>query len=167
MSKVFEPTWGNPSLRSIIEPELPEPISYLPATPGWWILLIVLLGLILRALWRRRQRYLADQYRREALLELSSIKNRLDAGALEAVRDIAPLLRATAIAVLGREQISGLQGEGYAAALAELTPDQHRLSVADIDFLAYAPLADIDSINLEALIASVEHWIEHHRRRDA
>lgn len=150
-----------------MEPGLPEPTSYLPATPGWWMLLVVLLALIIRSLWRLRQRYLAQRYRRDALAELSAIKARLEAGALEAVRDIAPLLRATAIAVLGREAVSGLEGEDYATALAELSPNQDRLSVADIDSLAYAPLVDIDGIDLEALITGVEYWIAHHRRPDA
>ena len=98
MNDVFGPEWGNPSLRAIIEAEFPEPVSLIPATPGWWILLLALVALLLRALWRRRQRYLRDQYRRDALAQLATIKARLGAGALEAARELAPLLRATAIA---------------------------------------------------------------------
>ena len=102
MKKVFDPEWGNPSLRNIVEAEFPEPVSLMPSTPGWWILLFVVIALFARALWRKRQRYLRDRYRREALAQLAAIKQRLAAGALEAVRELAPLLRATAIAAMLR-----------------------------------------------------------------
>ncbi len=163
MSKVFEPGWGNASLRTIIETEFPEPVSLIPTTPGWWILLFALIGLLLRALWRRRQRYLRDRYRRDALAQLSTIKARLEAGTLEAVRELAPLLRATAMAATGRDTLSGLQGEAYAKALAELAPTQDRLPVADLQRLAYEPLDDAEKLDIEALIAPLERWIQQHR----
>lgn len=167
MSKVFEPEWGNASLRTIFETEFPEPISLIPATPGWWILFLVLVGLLLRAFWRRRQRYLRDRYRRDALAQLSKFKARLDAGRLEAVRELAPLLRATAIAAAGRDSMSGLQGKAYADALTELAPDQGRLPVEDYQHLAYAPLDDTEEIDIETLIAPLERWVEQHRGRHA
>jgi len=163
MTEIFAPEWGNPSLRTIIESDFPKSISLLPTTPGWWLLLLALLGLLLRALWRRRQRYLRDRYRRDALAQLATIRTRLDAGALEAARELAPLLRATAIAAVGREAISGLQGDGYAKALTALAPDQHRLPVADLQRLAYAPLDDAQGLDMEALITALERWIQQHR----
>ena len=167
MNNVFEPNWGNPSLRSIVEVAFPEPITFMPATSGWWIVFAVLLGFIFRFMWRRRQHYLADSYRREALAELSLIKERLHSGVLESVRDIAPLLKAAAIEALGREVVSGLQGEDYAGALAALSPNQDHLPVSELHSLAYAPLVDIEHIDLAAVIARVEYWITHHRRQDA
>ncbi len=163
MSGSFDPGWGNPSLRTIIEPEFPEPISLIPATPGWWILLLALVGLLLRAHWRRRQRFLRNRYRRDALARLATIRERLSAGAREAARELAPLLRATAIAAVGRDALAGLQGDAYAAALADLAPDQERLPVGDLQHLAYAPLDDTEGLDTEALIAAMEGWIQQHR----
>lgn len=163
MTEVFAPEWGNPSLRTIIEAEFPEQVSLIPATPGWWILLVVIVGLLLRAIWRRRQRYLRDRYRREALAQLSTIKAGLGAGVLEEARELAPLLRATAIAAAGRDIVSGLQGDDYAAALAKLAPGQDRLPVEDLQHLAYAPLDGIEQVDIEALISPLERWIDQHR----
>ena len=84
-------------------------------------------------------------------------------GVLEAARELAPLLRATAIAAAGREALSGLQGDAYAKALAELAPDQDRLPVADLHHLAYAPLDDTEGLDIEALIVALERWIQQHR----
>jgi len=167
MTEVFKPEWGNPSLRTIIEAEFPEAIPLIPATPGWWILLLVLVGLLVRALVKRRQRYLRDGYRRNALAQLETIKKRLGEGVLEAARELAPLLRATAIAAAGRDALSGLQGDAYAAALAQLSPDQNRLPVAELQHLAYAPLDDIEGLDIETSIAALERWIQQHRRPHA
>ena len=167
MKKVFEEGWGNESLRTIVEVDFPEPVSLMPSTPGWWLLLLALIGLFSRALWRRRQRYLRDRYRREALAQLAAIKQRLASGALEAVRELAPLIRATAIAALGRDLVSGLQGEAYAARLAEFSPGQDSLPVADLQRLAYAPLEEVGGIDIESLIAELERWIRQHKRDHA
>lgn len=163
MTEVFAPEWGNPSLRTIIEAEFPESISLMPATPGWWILLLVVVGLFIRMLFRRRQRYLRDQYRRDALSQLATIKAQLGTGVFEAVRELAPLLRATAIAAAGRKALSGLQGDAYATALAELAPDQDRLPVAELQRLAYAPLDEVEGLDIDALITTLERWIQQHR----
>ncbi|MGI9242833.1 MAG: DUF4381 domain-containing protein [Verrucomicrobiales bacterium] len=167
MSKIFEPGWGNEALVDIVEPELPEPVSLVPSTPGWWILLIVLIGLVARAIWRRRQRYLRDQYRREALAELTTIKERLGSGKNEAVRELAPLLRATAIAAGGHDRVSGLEGDDYAAALAELSPGGERLPVEEFQSLAYAPLDEVAGVDTEGLIAVLERWIQKHKGEHA
>ena len=163
MSKIFEPGWGNEALDGIVEPELPEPVSLVPSTPGWWILLILLVGLVARAIWRRRQRYLRDQYRREALAELKTIQDRLASGTKEAVRELAPLLRATAIAAGGHDRVSGLEGDDYAAALAEFSPDEDRLPVDALQSLAYAPLDELAGVDTDGLIAALESWIQKHK----
>lgn len=167
MSKIFEPGWGNEVLEGIVEPELPEPVSLVPSTPGWWILLIVLVGLVARGIWRRRQRYLRDRYRREALAELSTIRERLGSGKQEVVRELAPLLRATAIAAGGHDRISGLEGDDYVGALAELCPGEGRLPVDELQSLAYAPLDEVERVDTEGLIASLESWIQNHRGEHA
>lgn len=167
MTEVFTPKWGNPSLRTINEAEFPDSISMIPATPGWWILLLVIAGLLLRALFQRRQRYLRDRYRRDALAQLVTIKKQLDAGMQEAVRELAPLLRATAIAAAGRETMSGLQGDAYATALAKLAPSHDHLPVADFQRLAYAPLDEVKGLDVDACISALERWIQQHRRPHA
>ena len=165
--KIFDPDWGNPSLRTIMETESPEAISLIPSTPGWWILLFTFVGLIIRVIWRKRQAYLRDRYRRDALVQLTRIKTQLNAGEIEAVRELAPLLRATAIAAGGRETFSGLQNEAYANALAELCPSQDYLPVENLQQLAYAPLVDIKLADIETLTTALESWIRKHRRSHA
>ena len=167
MSKIFEAGWGNEALDGIVEPALPEPVSLVPSTPGWWILLIVVVGLVARAIWHRRQRYLRDQYRRDALAELTTIKERLRSGKKETVRELAPLLRATAIAAGGHDCVSGLEGDAYAAVLSEFSPGEERLPVDELQSLAYAPLDEVGGVDTEGLIAALENWIQKHKGEHA
>jgi len=160
---LFDPDWGNPSLRTLTELEAPEPVSMFPSSPGWWILWALLLGLLARSLWRQRQRYLREQYRRDALAQLNSIQQRVDSGATEALRELAPLLRATAIAAAGRHRMVSLQGEAYLQALSELAPQNDPLPLAQLQELAYAPLGHQKPSELEPLIRSLEEWIRQHR----
>ena len=171
MSKIFDPDWGNTSLRTIFETEFPEPISLLPTTPGWWLVFFALLALVVRAAWRRRQHYLKDRYRRDALAQLSTIKAQLEAGVLEAARELAPLLRATAIAAAGREAMSGLQDEAYAEALAQAdrviafeVPDEPIYSATgEVTELFSAPelVADLRARGVDAasIHRSMRSWI--------
>jgi hypothetical protein len=167
MSKVFEPGWGNPSLRTIFETTVPESISMVPSTPGWWFLLFVFIGVVVRAVLNGRQRYLRDKYRREALAQLVAIKSSIKNGAVEAARELAPLLRATAIAAIGREAVIELEGNAYVDVLSDLAPKADLISVSDLHQLAYAPVETFEEIDIEALLSTVEHWIRTHRRLDA
>lgn len=160
---MFGPEWGNPSLRSLVETEVPDPISLAPQTAGWGILLLLGCGLLIRGGWRWRQGYLRDQYRREALAQLTSIREQFGAGNREVVRELAPLLRATAIAAAGRETIVGLEGAAYVAALTELAPSLDPMPVEDLKQLAYAPLEDSASKDVETLVAALERWVHEHQ----
>lgn len=162
-TQVFDPEWGNPSLRTIYETPYPDAVAFIPETPGWWLVLLLLLAWIARLLWHRHQRYLRNRYRREALTELAAIKQRIDAGAYEAVRELAPLLRATAIAAVGRRAMVELSDQAYAQALTDLAPNQPAVSVKDLQALAYAPLESTKAIDHKGLITALECWITHHR----
>ena len=148
----------------MVEVNLPAPVSWLPSTPSWWLLGLGVLVFIGRMAWHWRQRYLCNRYRRMAQHQLSQIRDRLAAGDEAAVRELAPLLRATAIAAVGRKTIAGLQGESYAAALQALAPNVD-LPFAALQRFAYAPLTDSASSDGEtqSVVVAVQQWIQQHR----
>lgn len=94
---------------------LPAPIGWWPPAPGWWILLFGMpaLAFLLAWLWRFLRR---QSPKKLALRELESIA-KADADPLEKVRQLAVLLRRTALSVYPREEVAGLVGEAWLAFL--------------------------------------------------
>ncbi len=80
----------------------PAPVSLMPQTPGWIVLGLLVLGLIVWTLRLVRARRHARAYRRAALAELAGVGN-------DAAR-IAALLRRTALAGFPRDEVAGLTG---------------------------------------------------------
>ncbi|QHD01378.1 alpha-2 type XI collagen [Pseudomonas sp. S04] len=89
-----------PSIEQLTELGLPAPVSYLPQTWGWWLLLgLLLVGLLAWAgrrywLWRR------DRYRREALARLAELQRSSDP--LAALRELPELLKRVALSMPSR-----------------------------------------------------------------
>jgi len=73
---------------------LPEPISWWPLAPGWWILIItgcLLSGWLISILYRR---YSAKLYRRQAQKQLKALK--LESNSQQQLRGLFELLKQTA-----------------------------------------------------------------------
>lgn len=92
-------------LDQLAEPAEPAPVSMMPETIGWAVLVALVGWLVVRTVRRRR----ANAYRREALALL--------AGAGDDARAIAPILRRTALAAYPRERVASLSGAAWLAFL--------------------------------------------------
>ncbi len=161
------PSAAPPNLHDVV---LGEPVSWMPQTVGWW----VLLGLVLLALgWAtfvalRRRR--ANRYRRLAFARLDEIEQALiDAasrpGALTALPE---LVKQTALACRPRSEVASLSGQPWLRFLNAsyggdgFTEGPGRL----LPTLAYAtPWATraLGTQELDALIGLVRLWIRRHR----
>jgi hypothetical protein len=93
---------------------LPEPISWWPPAPGWWLLLglLVLSGLVVWFIFYLRKRY---ALRKAALAELKGIcevyQQRKDSH--ELVKSISVLLRRVCISQFPRADVAALTGEAW------------------------------------------------------
>jgi len=98
----------------------PAPIGWWPPAPGWWLLALLLLGVLgLAGLlwWRARS---ARSLRRAALAELALLRARCRAGALErraCLAALSALLRRLALALYPRARVAGLSGRRWLAFL--------------------------------------------------
>ena len=162
MTPLFGPGWGNYAIRGIIETSIPEAVSLYPRTPGWWLLLAGFVTFLAWRLWRRRQRWLQNQYRRDALASLAQIQARLENQDFSALRELAPLLRATALAAGERRTLAALGGDAWQQAVNAMAPDLPELPVVELERLAYAPMADICDTQPDATIDALAAWINGH-----
>ncbi|EAQ95875.1 DUF4381 domain-containing protein [Congregibacter litoralis] len=166
MTEVFGPGWGNYAIRGIIETSLPEPVSLVPETPGWWLLLGLIVGSVAWGAWVRWQRFLRNAYRREAQAALASVEARVKGGDKDCLRELAPLLRATALAAVdssNRDSIAALRGKDWEEMLHQLAPRLAPLPVATLNALAYGPLSHTPD-KIDGLFEQLREWITVHER---
>ncbi|WP_439101078.1 DUF4381 domain-containing protein [Congregibacter sp.] len=162
MTELFGPGWGNYAIRGILETALPEPVSLVPTTPGWWVLLGLVIGSAAYGGWARWQRYQNNAYRREAQQALDTLEARVRSGERECLRELAPLLRATALAAVdNRDSVASLSGAAWEETLLQMAPTVAPLPVARLNALAYGPYPQA-SENLEGLFKQIREWIRLH-----
>src|ERR1700744_6324336 len=65
------------TLTGLQELALPDPVPYVPQTPGWIAVAVLFVVLLAYVGWRLARRYRAQRYRRAALREVASIEARL------------------------------------------------------------------------------------------
>jgi hypothetical protein len=93
---------------------LPEPVSWWPPAPGWWLLalLALLTALALLAVAWRRYRHRAAL--RAALAELDSLgRDHGDADPAALARQLSRLLRRFALTRYPRHEVAGLSGDDW------------------------------------------------------
>lgn len=154
----------NPDLSQLRDIHLPAPISWWPPAPGWWLLAVlavaIVLGLVVMV--RRRQR---DNWRRSALLELAQLRQQYDlqlSAPQAIVSRLSVLLRRVAISCFPREEVAMLSGDKWLAfldrSMGEGRPfqsDKGRL----LAVVPYVPDASIPADAMFELFTLCENWI--------
>ena len=139
---------------------VPEPIPWLPATPGWWTVLGWLLALLFLAAWQIVKRRRRDRYRRDALAELKAIEADSSADPAMAAQRIAAVLKRTALVAYPRKDVAGLYGTEWARFLTESSNNDRRIAQAAESLAAAAYRPDADP---HVLHAPARRWIRRHR----
>jgi hypothetical protein len=133
---------------------LPEPVSWLPQTDGWWVGLAWLVALTLLAArkWVIHRR--ANRYRRQALASLRA----LSAAGAEPAR-VAELVKRTALSAYPRVEVAGLYGNAWADFLIRTAGDDPEIkaSASKLAVAAYRP-----GIRLDDVLPCAERWIRRH-----
>lgn len=150
--------FGSDRMWGLKELPLPEPVSWLPATSGWWLL--AALALAIAGGWGLRgyRAWQGQGYRRRALARLS---------ALGSLAELPRVLRTTALAAYPREEVAALRGRAW---IAWLNENGGRFEVDDaewLDRLPYDPGAPgrlPPQATLRLLNAS-RAWVRSHRAR--
>jgi hypothetical protein len=158
------PQAPNP-LDQLRELHLPEPISWWPLAPGWWLLALVgsaLLVWLLRWLYRR---YKAKYYRRQALGQLQALQAGTDSQ--EQLRALFVLLKQTANCAYPNRQPSSLAIEPFVEFLRfSCDKSVFNQSTLELQSLLYARQTSEQSPDLELLFKDARIWIVSHMQED-
>lgn len=114
----------DPAKLDLRDIHLPDPVSWWPPAPGWWLLaasLAALAALVAVVVWRRRTRV---QRRGLAMLEALHARYRRDGDGGALVRGLSTLLRRLALEFHPRREVAGLTGSRWLEVLDAGLPGQ-------------------------------------------
>lgn len=157
--------FGNNALRGMAEVMPPEGVNWLPQTPGWLFVGLVLAFFTGRYGLRRFRAWHADRYRREAKRRLMALERTAEETTF--LSALNTLLKLTAMAAYSREQVAHLSGEQWTQFLNAHCPGapfSERASHALVEGL-YSGSAPERAVKAELVTASAL-WIERHRHPD-
>ena len=160
MSLDMNRTLAEASLDRMHDIIVPDAVGFFPPTPGWYILLLLLLALLFHLTWQACKRYKAEAYRREALQEITTYSEPSRKNALA----LLSLAKRTGITVYGREKIAPLLDDAwwdFVEEHSEATIDAVlREGVRSMLYDADSALTDA---MFERLYETVSTWIKSHR----
>lgn len=145
---------------------LPQPVSWWPPAPGWWMVALAACALMAWGgwwLWRYVRR---NQYRRAALATLARLERDYDSGdeqTLPLLREMAALLRRVAIQAYGRSTVAPLSGDQWLAFL-DRTGRTDQFSTGPgraLGTMLYQPALHVERSEVCRLAAQ---WLRRHRQ---
>ena len=153
--------FGNYALGSdFVELTSPTAISWLPQTPGWYLVGVIILIWLMRMGWRRSVHWYRNRYRREATRRLDALAQQHQADWL---LQLNQLLKLTALAGYSRETVARLSGLEWVGFLNAQCPEP--LFQGDLeqcfgdDLYANRPLSEHKK---SELITASRRWIIEH-----
>ena len=123
---------------------LPDPISWWPLAPGWWVILLLLTLAMVWIITAAYRRWKKNAYRRAALRELKNISP----------ADIPALVKRVSLSIYPREQIATLSGEAWLEFLDQSGntqdftqgPGRHLLELSYNPHAKNIPIADLTQV---------------------
>jgi hypothetical protein len=161
----------NPELQGLHEILLPDPVSWLPQTAGWYLLLgMALLALVWWGCGRLRH-FTANRYRRLALAELAALEQQIQAPGRRAqvLPRVPVLLKRTALSAFPRVEVAGLSGREWLTFLDRtlggtgFTQGPGRL-LRDLAYLPPSRVEELSQDTVSDLLELARGWIQGHVR---
>ncbi|MDZ7750273.1 MAG: DUF4381 domain-containing protein [Gammaproteobacteria bacterium] len=145
---------------------LPDPVSWWPPAPGWWLLALVVLVALGLASWALR-RYLKRRRRsRRVLAEVDALAAayRRDGDTQALCSGLSLVLKRAALAAWPRQRVAGLTGTAWLEFL-DATGGAGAFAHGPGQALASAGYGGAAAVDGEALEALVRRWIKGALRR--
>ncbi len=153
--------FGNYALGDFNEVVSPPGVDWLPQTPGWYVVGVLLLGWLGYRAWRALLHWQRNRYRGEALRKLEVLATGPDLTAA-----VNRVLKLSAMAAFTRPQVASLSG----AAWPDFLNAACEQPVFDGESSAWLALGvyredPLDEAAAQRLLAAAERWLREHRNR--
>ena len=159
-------TFGNYLIHGIEELMLPDTISLWPSAPGWQLLGVIAVLLLVVKASRLAIRWWHNRYRREVLRQLSSVQREAGNRLQDVVAVLPYYMKVTALQAYPRQDVAALSGDDWLMFLDSHYSGPSFSGGLGIKLLrvAYLPTEQwqLDDSESFALIGMSRHWIARH-----
>lgn len=163
-------TFGNYLMHGIDEIIVPDAVSWWPSAPGWQVLAVVFMILLMIGGMRLAKRWWRNRYRREALRQLDAIQQQAGANGQQLVAMLPHYIKVTALQAYPRHDVASLSGDAWLAFLdAHYSGPPFTKGVGKaLLSVAYLPQEQWQLSDRESgqLIKMVRRWIAKHKEVD-
>ena len=146
----------NDTLADLKGIHLPEPVSWWPLAPGWWMLIVLIVAVITVSLYMGLRHYQRNAFRRQALQELQQLRHQA-LPAEQLLSAISQLIRRTVISSRQQRLEASLQGQDWQQFLQQYMPETQAHLLAVGQYQAH-PAVDTDK-----LLHSTEQWLKRYK----
>jgi hypothetical protein len=152
--------FGNYALVGFHDIVAPAAISWLPQTPGWWLVAATFGVLLARWTGRKLRHWYRNRYRGEALRRLQSIEDIADECF---IGELNKLLKITALTAYSRPEVARLTGSAWVEFLNTRCDTQFaNEQAAALATGSYMPQT-LSQPTRDALLEASRRWILQHR----
>lgn len=155
----------SPSLATLRDIHLPDPIGWWPLAPGWYGLMLFVVALLCLVIFFGYQAYQYRMPKRQALRLLTQYQKQyvLDHNASLACTRVSELLKRVALVYFPRSQVAGLQGDAWLHFLSQTGKKLDFFTVrCELLEAPYCSHTEISS--LSTLFGLAAHWIRQRTR---
>lgn len=148
-------------LQNLRDIHLPDPVGIWPLAPGWYLLAVILLLLVMVASYVVYRRYRRGLAKRQALLLLHDYERQYAAGTDAAVisAQISELLRRVALVYYPRARVAGLNGLSWIGFLNETSDNINFNEISGL-ILDLPYQSKPSGTDLKPLFSSAKAWIK-------
>ncbi|MGI9290746.1 MAG: DUF4381 domain-containing protein [Gammaproteobacteria bacterium] len=159
----FGDDFGAERMWGLKELPYPDPIAWLPQTPGWYVLGLVLFMVLAWLVWRYWMYRQRNAYRQLFIQRLEAVRH-----SQASVSEIPFLLRKAALLNYPRREVASLSGTAWQDLLNK-SAARELFTTTDIqllDQLAYRDpraLPEVSEPSVIHLLDQTKHWMRSHR----
>jgi hypothetical protein len=157
------------SLQNLNDIVMPAAVNWWPLASGWYVLIGIMLISVLWFGYRTLQNWLANRYRRSALLELQQLAFGVqdDKSRDSSLKKLPILIKRTALSAYPRQQVANLSGIDWFNFLNSSTkkPLFTESLLAAMEYISYSnkELNAIDAQTINDLLAASSDWVKRHQ----
>ncbi len=168
-------SWGNYALKGFADIYYPQPVSWMPATSTWFLVLLPLLYFLSKKFLSAYRVWNKNAYRRSALERIERIALSIKKPGQNEIDALPSLLKAVALQSFSRPTVANLSTSDWLNFLAEssysssdkkLRHDGQRFLGSDGELLlriAYEKeSSSVEQRHLSELVDLSRRWIKHH-----